>query len=103
MICDESCIFKNQTYLCQVDRRGGEVDDAPAVPENWTRAPGSRHAPFLRVATLGTPSGIVLVSPFTFFRVPEGERSVLSAAQIKFVTLVVRRVQRAPLGPDLLT
>lgn len=47
--------------------------------------------------------GIVLVSPFTFFRVPEGERCVLSAAQIKFVTLVVRRVQRAPLGPDLMT
>jgi hypothetical protein len=47
--------------------------------------------------------GIVLVSPFTFFRAPEGERSVLSAAQIKFVTLAVRRVQRAPLGPDLMT
>jgi hypothetical protein len=47
--------------------------------------------------------GTVLVYPFTFFRVPEGERSVLSAAQIKFVTLVVRRVQRAPLGPDLMT
>ena len=43
------------------------------------------------------------MSPFTFFRVPEGERSVLSAAQIKFVTLVVRRVQRAPLGPNLPT
>ncbi len=91
------------------------------MPENWTRAPGSRHAPFLRVATHGTPSaspdepsngrdeettgylGRVLVPPFTFFRVPEGERFVLSAAQIKFVALVVRRVQRAPLGPNLPT
>ena len=108
----------------QVDRRGGKVDDAPAVPKNWNRAPGSRNAPFLRVAThataLGFPDepsngrdgrdeetsgypGRVLCVPLLVFRVPEGERSVLSAAQIKFVTLVVRRVQRAPLGPDLLT
>ena len=47
--------------------------------------------------------GRVLVVPLLVFRVPEGEGSVLSAAQIKFVTLVVRRVQRAPLGPDLMT
>ena len=49
---------------------------------------------------------LVLVVPLLVFRVPEGEGSVLSAAQIKFVTLVVRRVQlsqRAPLGPDLMT
>ena len=47
--------------------------------------------------------GRVLVVPLLVFRVPEGERSVLSAAQIKFVTLVVRRVQRAPLEPNLPT
>ena len=47
--------------------------------------------------------GRVLVVPLLVFRVPEGERSVLSAAQIKFVTLVVRRAQRAPLEPNLPT
>ena len=41
-----------------------------------------------REETSGYP-GIVLCVPLLVFRVPEGERSVLSAAQIKFVTLVV--------------
>ena len=113
--------FESEVLVQELIGVVGKSTTHPRVPENWTRAPGSRHAPFLRVATHGTPSaspdepsngrdeetlgypGRVLVPPFTFFRVPEGERSVLSAAQIKFVTLVVRRVQRAPLGPDLMT
>ena len=65
--------------------------------------PNLKPAQYPSLTGLVPPVPLVLVVPLLVFRVPEGEGSVLSAAQIKFVTLVVRRAQRAPLGPDLMT
>ena len=48
--------FKSEVLVQELIGVVGKSTTHPRVPENWTRAPGSRHAPFLRVATHGTPS-----------------------------------------------
>ena len=95
------------------------AQDAPRATEvkYWGRVLGSRPSPMLRAPTHGTVVGspdqslnVRVLKPcgYTstplFFLVLESIAvSVPPAAQIKIETRMKRRVQRAPLGPDLMT
>ncbi len=98
------------------------AQDAPRATEvkYWGRVLGSRPSPMLRAPTHGTVVGSpdqsltcaafenqcggTYTSTHLFFLVLESIAvSVPPAAQIKIETRMKRRVQRAPLGPDLMT
>ena len=98
------------------------AQDAPRATEvkYWGRVLGSRPSPMLRAPTLGTVVGSpdqslnvhsVSVScgktststPLFFLVLESIAVSVPPAAQIKIETRMKRRIQRAPLGPDLMT
>ena len=96
------------------------AQDAPRATEvkYWGRVLGSRPSPMLRAPTHGTVisspdqslnvhgvfKSVWYTSAPLFFLVLESIAvSVPPAAQIKIETRMKRRVQRAPLGPDLMT
>jgi hypothetical protein len=96
------------------------AQNAPRATEvkYWGRVLGSRPSPMLRAPTHGTVVGspdqslnvhsVLKPCGYTstplFFLVLESIAvSVPPAAQIKIETRMKRRVQRAPLGPDLMT
>jgi hypothetical protein len=96
------------------------AQDAPRATEvkYYGRVRGIRPSPMLRAPTHGTVIGspdqslnvhgvfksVWYTSTPLFFLVLESIAvSVPPAAQIKIETRMKRRVQRAPLGPDLMT
>ena len=120
MLCDESCICIRRTCAKLIGVVGKSTTHPPCQKIGLELLEVGMHRSFVLPHMARPPAppdepptgamkkqggypGRVPCVPLLVFRVPEGERSVLSAAQIKFVTLVVRRVQRAPLEPNLPT